>query len=450
MTAAMKAQWILLPLALLGLPGCLDPIAGIQCAPGYSPCAGTCVATGACPLLDAGDEDAGDDASGEDSSPTTDDADQTEAPPASEGGVSEGGGNESEAGQVDAERRDAPRPADAVGEAATRAADARPEAGPRLDASVDVPSDTPIIPVGDGPNSDAGDAKDGARSDTVDAPASDDQRSGYDGKPDIASPDIRVGEAGLSCVGCLDAGDASRGEVELPPLDGGALDVSAFVDAGESDTSEPIVKVGRVILMGHDYLASQPAMNSILGNAIFLSPANPVRLVAYAGVADATAMANADGAIAQVSAANGRQIQRVTATASEVPAQLPQADVFLVYGQERANDATLLQLGQSWSAALTLFVNSGGTVVVLDGYYYTTNTGTCQILAQAGLFAIYRNDTVTYDLCRVVAPADPLVAGLPKTYLCPSNSVDFVTTETSPAITTVVSYGKPVVIYKTF
>jgi hypothetical protein len=449
----MKAQWILVPLAMLGLPGCLDPIAGIQCAPGYSPCAGTCAATGACPLLDAGDEDAGDDTSGEDSSfdssPTADDADQTEAPPPSEGGVSEDGGNESETGQVDAERRDAPRPADAVGEAAARAADARPEV-PRLDASVDVPSDTPLISVGDGPNSDASDAKDGTRSDSVDVPASDDQRSGYDGKPDIASPDIRVGEAGWPCVGCLDASDAPSGEVEWPLLDGGVLDVSAFVDAGESDTGEPIVKVGRVILIGHDYLASQPAMNGILGNAIFRSPANPVRLVAYTGVADATAMANADGAIAQVSAANGRQVLRTTVTASEVAAQLPQSDVFLVYAQERANDATILQLGQNWSTALTTFVNSGGTVVVLDGYYYTTNTGTCQILAQAGLFAVYRSDTVTYDLCRVVAPADPLAAGLPKSYLCPSNSVDFFTTETGPAITTVVSYGKPVVIYKSF
>ncbi len=326
----------------------------------------------------------------------------------------------------------------------------RPEVGPRLDAGVDVPLDTSLISVGDAPNSDAADAKAGARSDTVDVPASDDQRIGYDGKPDVASPDIRVGDAGLPCVGCLDASDAQSGEVAWPLLDGGGLDVSPFVDAGERDIGEPIVKVGRVILIGHDYLASQPAMNGILGNAIFRSPANPVRLVAYIGVADPTAMANADGAIAQVSAANGRLVQRVTATASEIPAHLPQADVLLVYGQERANDATLLQLGQNWSAALTLFVSSGGTVVVLDGYYYTTNAGTCQILAQAGLFAIYRNDTVTYDQCRVVAPADPLVAGLAKSYLCPSNSVDFVTTETSPAITTVVSYGKPVVIYKTF
>ena len=47
-------------LGLLILPACLDPIVGTECATGYSPCRGVCVATGACTALDAASEaDAG-------------------------------------------------------------------------------------------------------------------------------------------------------------------------------------------------------------------------------------------------------------------------------------------------------------------------------------------------------------------------------------------------------
>ncbi len=73
--------------------------------------------------------------------------------------------------------------------------------------------------------------------------------------------------------------------------------------------------------------------------------------------------------------------------AADVPTQLAAADVFLIYGQEQAIDATLTQLGQNWAIAMTTFVNRGGTVIVLDGLY-PGNTGTVQIVSQAGLFNI--------------------------------------------------------------
>ncbi len=49
-------------LTLLTLPACLSPIVGTQCAAGYSPCNGSCVATGSCTAADAADSEASEEA----------------------------------------------------------------------------------------------------------------------------------------------------------------------------------------------------------------------------------------------------------------------------------------------------------------------------------------------------------------------------------------------------
>ena len=49
----MRARLLLAFAALLAVPACLDPIVGTQCAKGYSPCGGKCVAAGTCGI-DAG------------------------------------------------------------------------------------------------------------------------------------------------------------------------------------------------------------------------------------------------------------------------------------------------------------------------------------------------------------------------------------------------------------
>jgi hypothetical protein len=206
---------------------------------------------------------------------------------------------------------------------------------------------------------------------------------------------------------------------------------------------------GRVIVIGHDYLRNRPAMNRILGNAVFLWPNNPVRLLTYQGAANPTAVAGANGAIAQVATATGRLVQRTDVAAADVPTQLGATDVFLIYGQEQASDATLSQLGQDWAGAMTAFINLGGTVIVLDGLY-AGNAGGVQILSQAALFNIQHNVSTTNHVCTVVSPGDALASGLPKTYRCEQNSVNFTTIEVGPAVTSVVESGTPVVVDKVF
>ena len=207
---------------------------------------------------------------------------------------------------------------------------------------------------------------------------------------------------------------------------------------------------GRVIVIGHDYLKNRTAMNRILGNAVFLWPINPVRLLTYKVAANPSAITGADGAIAQVALAQGRQVQRTDLVDGDVATQFAAADVFLIYGQEQASDATLNQLGQDWASAMTAFVNRGGTVIVLDGVY-SGNAGTVQIISQAGLFDIQQKASVTNAVCTVVARGDALASGLLKNYLCEPNSVSFKTSEPPSGFTSVVeSGGVSVVVHKLF
>jgi hypothetical protein len=425
--AIVWAQRVPIFLVLLALPACLAPIDGTQSAPVHSLCDGTCVPGSACSLPDAGDQDAGDDTSADDSSfdstPDPGDAEQDETPSA----LSEAGTGAADDGLVDAVARDAAGNDVVSAEAGAPRMDAALDVK-RLDASTDPP---PLLgrDAADGPPGDATDARD--------TPILPDISSE---SPDSSSRDA---DASLPCVGCNDAEDVSS----LP--DGSLPDSTTSEDTTGPDTNDPASLAGRTIVIGHDYLTGEPNVNRILGNAVFLRPHDPVRLVTYAGAANPIAMAGVNAAIAQVATDNGRQVQRVAATAADVPMQLAQADVFLIYGQEEASNSALAQLALTWKSALLTFLKSGGTVILLDGFY-VANGGTCQILAQSGRFAITRGADVTNTSCGVVASGDALATGVPPAYLCAKDSVNFATTETGSAITTVVTSGRSVVIYKTF
>ncbi len=213
---------------------------------------------------------------------------------------------------------------------------------------------------------------------------------------------------------------------------------------------------GRVIVIGHDYSFSRPIKNRLLGNAVFLWPANPVRLLRYTGDATDQSIAGADAAIDQVAGAS-RSVSKTTASSTEVPELLPSADVFLVYAQATASDTTLSQLGADWSAALATFLGRGGTVIVLDADQ-AANAGTVQILATAGLLNLTRQASASAEgtECNVVALGDALAAGMYRRYSCQANSTTFTLGESGTSATSVVetvlgdAASAPVVVRKIF
>jgi len=503
----MSPRRALALLALLVLPACFDPLVGTECATGYAPCHGTCVATGTCDTPDAPSGATSEAGAGIETATVSTDVDDSETGQVIDAGIDVG---EPEASV------DAAVPADGVDEASNLAdtakladvplhddAPAKDDSGSgplfTIDAAVDEgeaidseasESGSPCLDCVDAEGIEVGTAEDsGAAIDDAnvaeDATENATEDATLDDADNSTTPDgpLVCTESLLLCNDqCVDTsldpencGDCNNICASGVCIDGGCLVCAAEESVcgrqclnlandpdncgscgnpcGSGLCSNGVCEAagtGRAIVIGHDYLRNRPAMNRILGNAVFLWPVNPVRLLVYEGSANAAAIAGADTAIAQVSNATGRHAVRTAASAAEVPALLATTDVFLIYGQELADDATLGQLGSDWSAALLSFMSAGGTVVLLDAVY-AGNNGTCQILAQPSLFQLTRAASSTGDVCTVVARGDALTTGLPRTYLCDRNSTSFVVTDLSTNITVVVQdVDKTVVAHKLF
>jgi len=520
-------------LALLGLPGCLDPIVGANCKAGYSPCHGTCVRSGTCRAIDASMGSGIDGEVAEAGTGALDLGEESEAGTTTvDGGQSDVfavDGGEDGVGTVDgatdedavaAGGGDAANPEVAVDDVALRAdapvgdaaaqvpdlplADAPAATGPAIPLDADegpvdvddgldlgggcgacLDSDTDDA----GPSSFDGASGDGGPGDDAGSP--DDTDASDDGSPGEPEPLVCAGGQVICNDQCVDPSldyencghcnnicesgvcNGSKCLVcEATQVVCGRQCVNINTDPDNCGTcGHPCTSglcsngvceaagTGHAIVIGHDYLRNRPVMNRILGNAVFLWPVNPVELLVYEGDADPTAIAGADGAIQQVAAATGRLFHRRAALEDEVSAQLASADVFLIYGQAGASDDTLARLGQKWKAALNFFLQTGGTMILLDGLY-GANLGTVQILSQSTtddplkLFNLTRNVSTTDDVCTVIAGGDALAAGLPKTYRCEQNSTSFLVSGASTNITAVVAVvaddTQTVVLHKLF
>jgi hypothetical protein len=203
---------------------------------------------------------------------------------------------------------------------------------------------------------------------------------------------------------------------------------------------------GHIVVIGHDFQTSNTDMNQLLGNAIFLSQANPIQLAEFVGVSGANLVSNTHVAISNAATSRSRSVVRSAASEANIVSQLTAADVFLIQSQTIATDSILVQLGQSWTKVLTTFVHTGGIVVLLDGSF-PINNGTTQILSEAGLTTLAANGVVTNDTCSLTAVADPLATAMPASYPCLQNSISFTGGDGVPIVE---DLGQPVVVHLTF
>jgi hypothetical protein len=184
---------------------------------------------------------------------------------------------------------------------------------------------------------------------------------------------------------------------------------------------------GHVIVIGHDMSNSRAALNRLVGNAIFLPFASPLRILIYdKDTSDASRLrvANTISAYAETT---GRAFEITTGAALTVPFLLRSAaDVFVINSQQASTDELLRKNGTTWSRALRQFVNRGGTVVLFDGG--GSHAGTYQILEAAGLFNANSRTPLSSRELNLVAPADALATGVSSSYRSQGNTVGFDTT----------------------
>ena len=199
-------------------------------------------------------------------------------------------------------------------------------------------------------------------------------------------------------------------------------------------------RAGHVFVIGHAYRTSNPALDRLLGNAVFLPATKPARVVTWAGPGTTPELVTRTNDAIRRGAAQLRESwKRYNAPSSAaVPVLLANADVFLVYAQPHASDATLQALGGEWALALDDFTRRGGIVIVLDAP--GANAGTVQVLAASGLLALEGRAPVS-GVAFVAAHADVAAAQVPLMFaigesigFAPSGWTDVAATETGSVV----------------
>jgi len=181
---------------------------------------------------------------------------------------------------------------------------------------------------------------------------------------------------------------------------------------------------GHIVMLGHDFVDSNPFMRTLLGNAIFLGQGSPVRTLVYQGEALPQSLAGVRSAIGAAEAAIGRTVVLTVVNASDVTEMLDRTDVFLIHAQAGATDSELDLLGVNWGQAMVDFVRRGGVIVGLDGPS-DDNMGTFQVLEPAELFLASERETVDGGNITVVAPGRGLALRVGVNYAAEENTVQF-------------------------
>ncbi len=202
---------------------------------------------------------------------------------------------------------------------------------------------------------------------------------------------------------------------------------------------------GHIILVGHDYASNRVGQNRVAGNAVFTSFDPEPHVVTFEGTAPTALVRGVDRAIDQVATERSRAWTKIDAAADEVPAELAQAQVFLIYPQGASSDMELFDIARTWTVALDTFTRRGGVVVVFDGE--SSHSGTWQMLAAAGLLDAGGHTVVTGDELALTGASDTVAFGVPLRYAAESTSVRF--DETDGAGVVVSHPDGPVVLHRT-
>ncbi len=218
---------------------------------------------------------------------------------------------------------------------------------------------------------------------------------------------------------------------------------------------------GHEVVACMDY-ATRPAagtpQQTLLGNAVFLTAKNPVRIYAYRQFTPNAVVNSVNATIAAVATAKARTYSITASTDStEVPLNLSIFDyeVLLVYDQPSAPAGRLANVGTSWASAIDSFVRAGGTALVLAG-----DAGTAEmddLVTNAGLITATGQTSVTGDQVYNRAPADAVGLNVITPFLATAETCAFTMPPPSDSTTAFVitdtassagSLGSPVVVHR--
>jgi hypothetical protein len=217
---------------------------------------------------------------------------------------------------------------------------------------------------------------------------------------------------------------------------------------------------GHQILLCSDF-RQRPVPNTayerVLGNAVFLSNAADIRILAYEEFAPASVVNSVKTTLDRVKTQRGRAFTLTEVfTSVDVTNNLDTTnfDVLLVFDQQLAPQGRLAETGSNWEPTLTPFVRAGGIVIVLAG---PTGRGEMDdFVTAANLLPVFGQRLVTNTEVYNRAPGDAIGLGVISPLLAlpescvfdadpPDDDTTFVITDTAPFDG---SIGNPVVVHR--
>lgn len=219
-------------------------------------------------------------------------------------------------------------------------------------------------------------------------------------------------------------------------------------------------KAGHIVAacMSYQQNFQSSSQTVLLGNAVFLPFANPVRILAYDQYVQNNVRQRVDQTIDWAASARGRTY---TITSVSTTAGVPQKlnvldyDVFVVYDQPNAPAGALGSDGTAWATTLDSFARAGGVIVVLSG---GDGVGEMPaLLTNSNLLPVSAETDVTYNQLYNRAPTDAIGVNVLTPFVATRNSCTFTTSVTPDATTTFVitdqgpngPVGDPVVVHRT-
>ncbi len=194
----------------------------------------------------------------------------------------------------------------------------------------------------------------------------------------------------------------------------------------------------------------------LMGNAVFLTLREPVRILAYSEFASAESRAKVDQDIAYAASARQRTFQITPMSKSSSASamlNITKYDVFLIYDQIDAPAGEMATVGAAWktSSVLDSFAAAGGMIIGLSGGTSEMD----QFFSASGLLDVSAQTVVpTGSTLYKSVLGGALGANLISPFAAPADSCTFTTTTIPNASTAFVvrdapmGAGKPVVVHR--
>jgi hypothetical protein len=174
--------------------------------------------------------------------------------------------------------------------------------------------------------------------------------------------------------------------------------------------------VGHVVAIGHDYQASEPAMDRVLADAVGLTTGAFTRIGYYQG----TSTLEGAQAAAVVGLAQTSRMASAAELADLSRASLDEIDAVVIEPQLGDGNAAEA-VGAAAAQTLADFLAEGHVVVVLE----TTGGVSYRLADGAGLFTVSAPVDATGTAISVAAPADAVADGVASPYLGRTETVGY-------------------------